>query len=357
MTDLDQFLRAAKAQGASDEFLVALGKQQGWPERAIYDALGRYYSEVTGLALPEPKSSLEAAREAFYHLLAFGTLGTWTLGIGSIWFELINLWLPDAVAQGYYARGLRDVSWQIAAVLVSFPVFAFATRSILRDMRESPEKVASAVRRWLTNVALLLAACVFIGDLVSFLAAFLQGELTLRFVLKSLVVLVLSGGIFLYYTKGLGARSASPDGSWHQRFAWTSGALIVLTLLCGFWKTGSPAEQRERAEDRRRVGDLSAIAVTLNSRWLDRPVAQRRLPASLEELSASSPDFKLPLEDPFTKQRYEYIPGAEGKYQLCAKFRHPSETMAGRRYSWEHPAGRHCFALDAHQTHYSTPDL
>lgn len=40
MAELDDFLRKAKQQGATDEFLVALLKQQGWPEKAVYESLG-----------------------------------------------------------------------------------------------------------------------------------------------------------------------------------------------------------------------------------------------------------------------------------------------------------------------------
>lgn len=95
MPDLDDFLKAAKSKGASDQFLVALLKEKGWPSKQIYESLERYYVEEGGVAIPESPSRLESAREAFFHLLAFATLGTWVFALGSTWFELINHWIPD----------------------------------------------------------------------------------------------------------------------------------------------------------------------------------------------------------------------------------------------------------------------
>jgi hypothetical protein len=46
---------------------------------------------------------------------------------------------------------------------------------------------------------LLIAAGVVVGDLISFLTYFLRGELTGRFVAKTVIVLAISGGVFWYY--------------------------------------------------------------------------------------------------------------------------------------------------------------
>ncbi|HWE48509.1 MAG TPA: hypothetical protein VG273_01895 [Bryobacteraceae bacterium] len=93
--ELQAFVKAAKEQGASDEFLVAMLREKGWPAKDVYALFAHRYGDQTGIALPEPPGRLEAAREAFFHLLAFATLTTWIFSIGSIWFELIEAWLPD----------------------------------------------------------------------------------------------------------------------------------------------------------------------------------------------------------------------------------------------------------------------
>jgi len=55
------------------------------------------------------------------------------------------------------------------------------------------------VRKWLTYLALLVAAGVVVGDVITFLAYFLRGDLSARFVCKIAVVLVIAGGVFWYY--------------------------------------------------------------------------------------------------------------------------------------------------------------
>ena len=80
-------------------------------------------------------------------------------------------------------------------------------RYILGELRVHPEKNDSPVRQWLTYIALLIAAGVVVGDLIGFLRYFLRGELTGRFVAKTIVVLAISGGVFWYY---LGSLESAP---------------------------------------------------------------------------------------------------------------------------------------------------
>jgi hypothetical protein len=345
MTALDAFLRAAKERGAQDEFLVSLLKEHGWPASSVYQALGRHYAEVTGTPLPPAHGRLETAREAFFHLLAFATLATWIFATGALWFELINQWFPDpAVSYRYW--GLYRISWQMASLIVAFPAFVYATRSILRDMEQNPDKAESGVRRWLTNIALLITALVFIGDLMSFVNSFLQGELTVRFVLQCLTVFVLAGAVFLYYSRGLG-KSGIPPRIWHRGFAVAAAAAIVLSLALGFVRTGSPSDTRQRTEDSRRVQDLHRIAQQINDRWMRQPPATRKLPESLEAFGSST-ESGLVLSDPFTKEPYIYSPGHDAKYQLCATFARQTDSPPDQaRPAWAHGAGPHCFDLDA----------
>ncbi len=340
MDELARFLRAAKQAGASDSFLVELLKQQGWPARTVYESLGAWYAETTGVPMPSPRSTLEAAREAFYHLLAFGTLGGWICAIGSIWFTMIDYWVPDALDRSYKAWALRQVSWQIAAILVAFPVFVLATRNILGDLAENPDKTASPVRRWLTNIALLITALVFIGDLVAVLAVFLEGELTRRFLAKSMVVLGLAGAVFAYYTRGMG-KEGQPAKAWHTRFAVLAATLIVATLVAGFSYTGSPERQRILAEDRARTQDLQAVAYRLHEDWKSGAADQRKLPATLGALDYNAATRLVRWRDPVTNKPYGYEPDPTGStYKLCANYGLPNSS--GKR-----PAGWYCYSFDA----------
>ncbi len=203
MSDIAAFLSAAKAKGASDEIVVALLKEHGWPEKEIYAAIGRYYEQAGGVAIPSRRGVAESAKDAFLYLLRFGTLATWTGSLASLAFTLINATFADRVMDSPHRYRLASVSGELAAILVAFPIYAWMVILIGRDLDRSPAKALASVRRWLCYLALLIAAGFVVGDLIAFLMYFLRGELTQRFVLKVLTVLVIAGGVFWFYFSSL----------------------------------------------------------------------------------------------------------------------------------------------------------
>ncbi len=200
---LNTFIEAAKSKGISDDFLAGLLREHGWPGKDVYAAFGRYYENLTGLPVPVRAGGPgEAARDAFLYLLAFSTLSTWTTALGSLMFTFIDRWFPDPLAARVMASRY-SISSEMACIIVAFPIFLLVMRFILHEVETRPEKHESGVRRWLTYIALLIAAAIVIGDLITFLTYFLQGDLTMRFVLKVLTVLVIAGTVFWYYLGSL----------------------------------------------------------------------------------------------------------------------------------------------------------
>jgi hypothetical protein len=201
---IQEFLDAAKRQGASDESLVALLRGRGWPEDDVYRALADHFENQSGVRVPAYKRS-GSAKDAFLYLLSFSMLATWTIGLGSVMFTLIDRWIRDPLspANDYYAGGYYQIAGSLACIIVAFPIYLLTMRVILREAGLHPEKLESPVRKWLTYIALLIAAGVVVGDLITFLTYFLRGELTARFVAKTSVGLVLAGGVFWYYLGSL----------------------------------------------------------------------------------------------------------------------------------------------------------
>ncbi len=198
--ELQKFLDAARTQGLPDQTIVALLRGRGWPEEEVYRALADHYESRNGSEVPLYKRS-GTAKDAFLYLLSFGTLTTWTLALGSIMFTVIDRWIKDPLQPaGYYSYGgYYQIADSLASIIIAFPVYLVVMRFILREVANHPEKLESPVRKWLTYIALLIAAAVVVGDLIFFLTYFLRGELTARFVAKVSVVLVIAGGIFWYY--------------------------------------------------------------------------------------------------------------------------------------------------------------
>lgn len=206
---LREFLEAARNQGATDDMLVGLLRGRGWPDADVYRALAENYESRTGVQIPAYKRSA-SAKDAFLYLLSFSTLATWTIGLGSVMFTLIERWISDPLspANSYYQSGFYQMADSLACVLVAFPVYLFVMSYIIRTVESHPEKHDSAVRKWLTYIALLIAAGIVVGDLITFLTYFLRGELTARFVSKVATVLVIAGGVFWYY---MGSLQSAPS--------------------------------------------------------------------------------------------------------------------------------------------------
>jgi hypothetical protein len=326
-TDLQPFIDAAKTRGASDEFLASALTARGWPARDVYSALIDWWERATGLTLPARRSAAENARDAFLYLLAFSMLATWAGALGSLWFRLIEYWLPDAITTPYTYNFRETVTWQMASILVALPIYLFVMRLILRESAANPDRVESGVRKWLTYIALLLAATGVVCDLVCFVDFFLKGEITLRFVLKCATVLAICGSIFVYYFGFLRNRVRS------GLFAVAATLAAAAGLAFGLTTAGTPAIQRRIEADNRRVEDLRSLA----SRLSNMPT----LPGSIATLD-------WPRKDPETGKPYEYRLKNDHDYELCATFNTAGD--ASTHWStggfWAHPKGHACFALE-----------
>jgi len=200
-SDLDAFVRTAKAGGVPDEALVALLHQNGWSDRRIYGSLTGYYGEALGTAPPRRSARGENARDAFLYLLNFITLSFWATALGNLLYVLIGHTFPGTEYFGRFS--ISEVALQVATIIVALPAFALMTRIIDRELKARPDLFDSAVRLWLTYIALVIAAVIVLGDGIWFLRTFLNGEVTIRFVLDSLVLFAIGGSVFGYYFAGL----------------------------------------------------------------------------------------------------------------------------------------------------------
>lgn len=192
------FVRQAKEHGVPDDSLVGILRQNGWPERRIYRALAEHYAGALGVSIPVKDQSSGNARDAFLYLLNFITLGFWTVAVWQIWDDLVRRWFPDPLS--YVGSSLRDdIAWQVAMIVVAFPIFAFVHTIIQRELARRPELYYSPVRRWLTYLALVIAAITILCDAAVTIQSWIVGHLTTHFLLDTLGLMLLGGGIFAYY--------------------------------------------------------------------------------------------------------------------------------------------------------------
>jgi len=202
-SELSVFVGEALRKEIPRDRIRAALLQAGWETDRVDRALEEYAEVDFPLPVPKPRPSL-SAREAFFYLLLFVTLYVSAFNFGNLLFIFIDKAIPDPAMS---ARTAESVSYRIrgavSALIVAFPLFLYLSRKIANELQNTPAGRSSGVRRWLTYITLFIAACIVLGDVSALLFNLLGGELTLRFVLKALVVGLVAGAIFIYYLRGL----------------------------------------------------------------------------------------------------------------------------------------------------------
>lgn len=196
-TDIHTFVREALLRGIPKTDIQAALRKANWKDDEIQGALGLYADVAFPIPVPKRKP-YGAAREAFMYLVLFLCLYISAFSFGSLLFHFINRWIPDAIR--YYESGdLSAVRMSVASLIVAFPVYLWLSSLLAAAIKKDADRKGSKVRKWLTYITLFIAAGVIIGDLITLLFNLLGGELTARFTLKVLTVLLIAGLIFGYY--------------------------------------------------------------------------------------------------------------------------------------------------------------
>jgi hypothetical protein len=341
-TRITEFIERALDTDIPHHSLLGVLVANGWPEKEVYTALAEHYQRQTGIEIPRRGAGGTSSKEAFFYLLIFSTLATWTIGLGCLAFALIDRWLADPLFYGYQqAFDTYTITTSLASLIVAFPLYLLISRTVIREATAHPEKFESSIRKWLTYMALVIAAAVFMGDLIAALAYLLRGELTSRFIAKSFVVLSLSGGIFFYYFGGLRKTDAAvPRLSRDKLMAGLSSAIVAVMLVLGFSQSGPPRVQRELRADSQRVSQLYQLSNAIRDYWTSHA---SQLPTGINQIRS------IAFTDPVTHLPYQYLPVRGSQYELCAIFARSSERQVSEAgpNPWVHPAGHQCFQMDA----------
>lgn len=186
-----------------------------------------------------------------------------------------------------------------------------------------------------------------------------MGEVTARFLLKALVILLIAALVFgFYYLERLKIQYRKPIARTAFRAVGGAAASIAaFGLVLGFLVAGSPEMARKRAFDMQREADLGRLAACIERYAYN----LGQLPDSLATLrqTAGYAECAGAMRDPETREEYPYRvvtpsrvqgPARVGEFELCASFAlastgYGSEAGAGdgRATIWnEHGVGMSC---------------
>jgi hypothetical protein len=272
-------------------------------------------------------------------------------------FDYINYLLPNALS--YYPADpyQSGISYEMASLIVMLPLFVYLMRLIRKDIASDPSRKEIWVRRWAIILTLFVSGVAIAIDLITLLTTFLNGEdLTLAFLLKVLLILILAAKVFLYFIADLkGYWEKYPTRHRLLMIAALFAALVV--IVAGFFIVGTPQQARQARFDAQRVTDLQTIQSQITTYYQ----AKQALPATIADLNNSLSYGPIPV-DPQTGGAYVYQATGALSFKLCATFNASSRanqnptsqsgpyagvaTPIGKPQvadNWSHASGQVCF--------------
>lgn len=258
-------------------------------------------------------------------------------------FSLISLKFPDDSFVDMVSSTQEGMRMAFATLIVFFPAYIVLTRITNQTRRKESGGDYTPLARWLIYLSLLVAGGVLLGDLVTLINEFLNGEITVRFLLKAASLFVVISLAFCYYLLDIRGYFTKRKGQ-AVYFAIGAVILVVATLICAVINMDSPTKVREMRIDSNQISDLQ----TIEWRVQDYYSLNDELPNTL---TAAFGEIEVPAA-PKDREEYTYQVTGSSTYELCANFAYASESderyvsvtpVSKETVTWEHKAGHWCF--------------
>jgi hypothetical protein len=291
-----------------------------------------------------------AAKFVFFYLTHLVSLVFMSVAFGTIIFQAINKKISDPLNlySAIYNSGF--MKFGIAALLVFTPIFYIVSRFIFKAVRQGEIKRDSGIRRWLTYLILFVSFLVFAGYLTSFVFNFLDGELTLKFILKTITVLAIAATIFSFYFYDISRKQTEGRVSKVVRIYFFSTLFAIIVVFIGsFFVVDNPFLERAKKMDDDILNKFNTIDNCVEIYYKENKI----MPESMEEIKSECPYIsEKAIVDENTGKFFEYHLKQDRTYELCAEFyaSNRDEEDSRRNYvyyssdseSFLHDAGWQC---------------
>ncbi len=288
------------------------------------------------------------AKFAFFYMLSLVALIFTALATGMVIFQIINKKIIDvlALAPGGFDQGV--LKFAISAIIIAGPIYFVMMWLINKDILTGKLEKDSGIRKWLTYFILLISAVVMIGWLIGTINSFLNGELSLKFILKSLTSILISAAVFSYYLYDIRRKDVTKNNNIIRTYFYGSVAVVSIALIASFFFIDSPLQVRLQKYDQNIINKFSQIDYAINAYYGE----NNKLPADLNVILEGGPSAVYSLidsdiSDPATGKAFEYKISAKDTYELCATFKTENKTKAEDKSiyvdtRWLHDAGYQC---------------
>ncbi|MFA5248071.1 MAG: DUF5671 domain-containing protein [Patescibacteria group bacterium] len=267
----------------------------------------------------EESRPYNAAKYVFFYLTHLVSLIFMAISFGTIIFQAINRKISDPINlySAFYQEGA--MKFGIAALFVFAPVYYIVSHFILKAVRQGEIKRDSGIRRWLTYLILFVSFLVFAGYLVAFIISFLNGELTLKFILKVITVMIIAAAVFSFYFYDIMRKKTEGEKSRVIKIYFLSTAIAVAIVFVGsFFVIDNPTQMRAKKLDNEVTTKFYTIDNCVDQYYREK----KTMPLNMDEIKANCDYFLDDVAiDKESGKAFEYRLKQDKTYELCAQFR------------------------------------
>lgn len=264
-------------------------------------------------------SENHSAKFAFYYLLSLAALIFMAISFGMIVFGIIDVSIIDPLLASNRINTYSNFKFALSALLISAPIYFFTLNLIKKGIKKKELDLSSPIRRWLTYLIILVSAMIMLGVFIGTFNGFLSGELTLRFILKALSLLIISGLTFGYYFCDIRSGESSGRNKWNKFFLLSSLVLVLAAFISAWFYIDSPKEARDKRMDQKLVNEIEILEQNVNYYYEE----NNQIPDTLTDFIDSQERIAY-LND----LGVEYKKSGEDDFELCATFKRASQDDA-----------------------------
>lgn len=294
-----------------------------------------------------------SAKFAFFYMLSLVSLVFYAIAVATVAFQAVNKKIVDLVEPYRGQFSPEALKFAISAIIIAAPIYYLTVRVINRNLAMGKLDRESGVRKWLTYFILFVSSVVMIGWLIGTLFNFLDGELTLKFVLKAASAILTAAAVFGYYFYDIRRTEPAGKDKVVGIFFYGSIAVALVALVTAFYFAPSPAETRAKKQDNETLNRFNMIDGALNAFYNE----NKKLPASLDELVRDRKYLaERYIKDAVSGETFGYNVLADKKsFELCATFKtsNSGDDNTFDQYlkdRWPHEAGYRCISQGVYAT-------
>lgn len=199
---LTDFIKDATKAGKGRDEINTVLREAGWPEDELRTCWAKFYDKPFPVPVPRPvvyASPRLTALNLFYFVVLYTTIYSSV----AIVFTFLDYHLPDGLGRKagmFYSNNPigESIRHYLASILVAAPLVAVSYR-LLQKIMASIGQFIPVMRLRLLNLTLFIAAMVMLCNGITFVYYFLSGELSIRFVIKVIVLSAVCFGIYHYF--------------------------------------------------------------------------------------------------------------------------------------------------------------